>query len=209
MSNKISAVLTGDIVNSTRLGTRTVRKLITGLEGLFKGKSFEFYRGDSFQILETDPAVALKLALRCRCLAIILGTKEEKSRSDIRISIGIGKTGVIGTKLGATSGEAFLLSGRAFDEMEKAEKRLAISVANPMAAVGLSVIAGYADAIFSQLTIKQADLYRMLLSGASQLEAARELKKSQSTVHQYVVSGRWYETERILLHYEQIIKLLS
>ena len=56
--------------------------------------------------------------------------------------------------LKTAKGEAFLLSGRAFDEMSKTGKRLKIQSANEAMNLGLKIIANYADSLFSQLTIK-------------------------------------------------------
>ncbi|HOA38414.1 MAG TPA: hypothetical protein PLQ65_12770 [Flavihumibacter sp.] len=209
MANSISAILTGDIVNSTRIGTRHSRALISALETLFGKRSYEFYRGDSFQIREPDPAKALRLAMQCRVLALKIKHKNQAVRADIRISIGLGKTGKLAGTPGLSSGEAFLLSGRSFDQLTAADKRLSIAVSNPLGAAGLAVIADYTDAVFREMTINQAALYEWLLTGTSQQDAAKKLKKSKSTVHQYAVSGRWRETEQILLHYENIVKLIT
>lgn len=206
-SNSI-AVLTGDIVNSTGIGTRSTAKLIAALGELFGARNHEFYRGDSFQVLETDPAQALKLAMQCRSLALRLPAKTSSKRADIRISIGLGKTGPVTGKPGISGGEAFLLSGRSFDAISSGNKKLSVTAGPPLAAAALAVVADYADSIFRSLTPKQADLYHYLLAGNSQQQAAKFLQKSKSTVHQYAVSGRWHETEQLLLHYQTIIKLL-
>ena len=65
----IAAVLTGDIVNSTKLLLTQEARLIKALDevlGRFRGKRrlLEFYRGDSFQVYLDDPAEALRMAIR-------------------------------------------------------------------------------------------------------------------------------------------------
>lgn len=209
MANTIAAILTGDVVNSTRISTGQSRRLTDALAALFGPRSHEFYRGDSFQVLEPDPANALRLAMQCRVLALEVKSRHAAVRSDIRISIGLGKTGRPTAKPGLASGEAFLLSGRAFDTLSASDRRLSIAVNHPLGAAALSVVADYTDAVFREMTTNQAALYELLLTGSSQQDAAKKLKKSKSTVHQYAVSGRWRETEQILLHYENIIKLIT
>ena len=87
----VKAVLTGDIVNSTRLGLAKDKKLTHALLEIFEGDKMEFYRGDSFQAYVKDPRHALRLALLSRTAAIRLFKDEGRVIADIRISIGIGK----------------------------------------------------------------------------------------------------------------------
>ena len=111
--------------------------------------------------------------------------------------------------LSTAKGEAFVLSGRAFDEIAKTEKRLAIATGNPLANEGLQVIADYMNAIFKVMTGKQATVIFELLRGQTQQVVAGKLKKSKSTINQHVSSGRWPEIEKLLQQYENIINQLT
>jgi hypothetical protein len=204
----IQAVITGDIVNSTRLSAARDKKLIDILIEIFLYNKMEFFRGDSFQAYIKDPAEALQLVLLARTAAISLFKEEKIVLSDVRISIGIGTVETPVRSLKTAKGEAFLLSGRKFDEIAKTPQRLAISSANPLATEGLQVIAGYLDTIFEGMTGKQAEVIFELLNGEMQKVVARKFKKTKSTIHQRVTSGRWPEIERLLQQYENIIKLL-
>ena len=204
----IRAVLTADIVNSTRLGTAKGKKLLKILQQVLAPQQFEFYRGDSFQVYVRVPKEALQIALLCRTAAITVAQNEETVVSDIRISIGIGQVNTRVKLLGAAKGEAFILSGRAFDEIIKTNTRLAIATAHPLASEGLQVIADYINAIFKGMTGKQAAVIFELLKGQTQQVVAGKLKKSKSTIHQHVSSGRWPEIEKLLQQYENIIHLL-
>lgn len=202
----IQAVLTGDIVNSTRLGPAAEKKLLKALSGVLLGYRYEFYRGDSFQAYIKDAGEALTAALLCRAAAIgIAGA----APADVRISIGIGKTRPPGDLLGSSGGEAFVLSGRAFDELAGQGSRLVIASANALANSGLQVIADYVDAIFKEMTGKQALVIFELLKGAAQQAVAAKLKKSKSTVHQHVTAGRWQEIARLTQQYINIVNQLS
>ncbi len=202
----IQAVLTGDIVNSTRLGPAAEKKLLKTLSGVLLAYRYEFYRGDSFQAYINDAAAALTAALLCRAAAIgIAGAVP----ADVRISIGIGKTRPPGDLLGSSVGEAFVLSGRAFDELAGQGSRLVIASNNALANGGLQVIADYIDTIFKEMTGKQALVIFELLKGAAQQEVAAKLKKSKSTIHQHVTAGRWREIARLIQQYINIVNQLS
>src|SRR5258708_39037055 len=87
----LHAVITGDIVNSTKLKPKVESKLMSSLHRILAPYPFEFYRGDSFQVYLEKPEKSLRLALICRTMAISLSEGEESNRPDTRISIGIGK----------------------------------------------------------------------------------------------------------------------
>jgi len=199
------AILTGDVVNSTKLKARNEKALMKALRGILSPHKFEFYRGDSFQVYMKLPAGSLKLALLCRTIAISLSEEEASGRYDIRLSIGIGTVQTPVKKLGSAKGEAFVLSGRAFDELEKEGRRLAISTKMPIANSGLRVIADYINSIYKDMTPKQAEVIYELLTGKSQQQAAVHLKRSKSTIHQRMNSGRWPEIERLLEQFENLI----
>lgn len=202
------AVITGDIVNSTRLPASKTSRLTRRIIEIFDNNKNEFYRGDSFQAYIKEPKEALRLALLCRTAAINIA-KDEKVVSDVRISIGIGNiTGIVRT-LKTAKGEAFVLSGRMLDEIIKTEQRLAITSSNRLANEGLQVIADYINSIFQLMTAKQAEVIFELLLGQQQQAVAKKLKKTKSSIHQRVTAGRWPEIERLLQQYENIINLIK
>jgi hypothetical protein len=210
----IAAILTGDIVNSTKLLLTQEARLTKALDeilGNFLGKRrlHEFYRGDSFQIYLDDPKEALRMALVCRALAIeVTGDEETEVVSDIRISIGIGEVKLPIHQLGVAKGEAFILSGRRFDALQQSEQRLAIACGVPVADIGFKVMADYLDSIYKGMTAKQARVIQELLQGTTQQQLATTLNKSKSTISQLANTGRWAEIEQLLLQYEELIKLL-
>ena len=204
----VQAVLTGDIVHSTRLSAGAEKKLLKKLSGILMPHRFEFYRGDSFQAYLEDAGDALQTALLCRTSAIGLAAMTPAFSPDIRISIGIAKNQPPGQSVTLAKGEAFVLSGRSFDQLLKKEARLAITSLNPLGNEGLQVIADYADGIFTSMTARQALVISELLTGDTQQAVALKLKKSKSTIHQHATAARWTTIEKLLRHYHQIINLL-
>jgi hypothetical protein len=204
----IHAVITGDIVNSTSLPPVWQKKLTNVIRKLFEGSVFEFYRGDSFQVFMSDPSAGLVKSLLCRAAAISLNETDENIKTDIRLSIGIGNVRLPVRSLATAKGEAFVLSGRAFDKMSKSGTRLTINSATELAETGLEVISDYINSIFGNMTGKQAAVIFELLKGKTQQEVAIKFKKSKSTIHQRTSSARWNEIEKLLGQYQQIINHL-
>ncbi len=202
----MQAVLTGDIVNSTKLTPSKERGLIKILQQALDPYKYEFYRGDSFQALIKQPADSLRIALLCRTAAISI---IDKTKTDVKISIGIGEVKERIKTLGAAKGEAFILSGRAFDELEKTAQRLIIATANEKANISFQLISDYINSIFSRMTPKQAKVIFELLKGGLQQDVVKRLRKSKSTISQHVSSGRWAEIEKILNQYQLLVQAIS
>lgn len=205
----LHAVITGDIVNSTQLKPEDEKKLLKQIATILDGHKYEFFRGDSFQAYVKDPAEALKLALQCRTAAVGIDPEAFPAISDVRVSIGLGAVESPVRTLATAKGEAFLISGRALDNMEKKEGRLVIITENKMTNLALGVMSDYINSIYCQMTPKQAEVISELLKGVSQLHVAEKLNRSKSTISQHVTAGRWDEIENILNKYQQIVQLVS
>jgi hypothetical protein len=201
------AVITADIVNSTKLSRAEYKKLEKGLSALLEPYLHEFFRGDSMQVFVKSPNDALRLLLQLRVAAIKISSQET---IDIRASIGISSIKLPVKSLKTASGEAFVLSGRAFDKMAK-EERLAIvcDEKNKAVNLGLKIIAQFIDFIFQKLTIKQAAVVSELMMRKTQIEAAKKLKKSQATVHKHTQAAGWPQIEMLLQDYENLIALIE
>ena len=116
------AVLTGDIVGSSRLSAgqlERARALVLKGARQFHSKSRpmvsgvpEFFRGDAWQLLLREPGQALRVALYIRA------SLSAQSGVETRISIGIGSVDAINrARTSLSTGEAFTLSGHALDEI--------------------------------------------------------------------------------------------
>ena len=205
----IHAVLTGDIVNSTLLEPSQEKKLLKLLQHILSDHKQEFFRGDSFQAYIKESPQALRIALQCRTAAIGLQPDQSPAVSDVRISIGIGQVESPVRTLATAKGEAFLLSGRALDAMDKTEGRLIIITENKLTNYAFSVMSDYINSIYKQMTPKQAEVIFELLKGYSQQHVAEKLNRSKSTISQHVTAGRWDEIENILKKYQEIVQLIS
>jgi hypothetical protein len=205
----MKAVLTGDIVNSTTLQASVVHDLLRHLEAVLDGSQFEFFRGDSLQAYFENPAVALRVAMRCRTAALSIMVEGQEIMADVRVSIGIGGVELPVRDLATARGEAFLLSGRALDALGKSAGTIIMVDGSKLTNLCLDVMSDYINSVFRQLTPKQAEVIHLLLAGLNQQQVAETLKRSKSTISQHATAGKWDELEKILSDYEKLTQLIS
>ncbi|MEE9406618.1 MAG: SatD family protein [Polaribacter sp.] len=110
----MTSILTGDIINSRKISTNVWLPLLTSAFNTIgeTPRTWEIYRGDSFQIeINTEDALLFAIKLK----ALLKKTKN----LDVRIAIGIGVKNDIYKNITVGSGEAFINSGEAFDVLLK------------------------------------------------------------------------------------------
>lgn len=161
---KYYAVLTGDIIGSSRLRPaqlEAVRSSLTGAveeargwkRGLVKGKP-EFFRGDAWQLLLTRPAMAMRVGVFLRAALRAGGL------ADTRIAIGLGTVEKISSRrVSLSTGQAFSLAGKALDNMTLYSS---LTIGVPESAGPLSEwlrVAGHlCDSLIGQWTRRQAEI---------------------------------------------------
>ncbi len=204
------AVITGDIVNSTRLSKPQTKKLLKNLSVVLEKHQYEFFRGDSFQVFVKSPVEAFGILLQARAAAMKLSPEASMPVADIRASIGIGNVKLPVKNLRTATSEAFILSGRSFDTMEKDQRLNIISnEKNKAVNLGLKLISHFIDYLFQRMTVKQAAVVFELLVNRTQTETAKRLKKSQATIHKHTQSAGWPEIEKLLSEYKNLVALIE
>jgi hypothetical protein len=205
----LSAVITADIVNSTGLSKPEYKKLVKNLMAVLQPHQYEFFRGDSFQVLVKSPAEAFKILLQARTVAMKLSGASMPT-ADIRASIGIGSIRLPVKSFQTASGDVFVLSGRSFDKMPKEERLIMVCDEKHKAInLGLKLISQFIDYLFQRLTFKQAAVVHELLMNRTQVDTAKRLKKSQATVHKHTQAAGWPEIEKLLEDYKNLIALIE
>jgi hypothetical protein len=122
------AVLTGDLVNSTKMSDSTYTKVIHHLKNLLHdvndkyGAIGEVYRGDEFQIQYPTPESALKSTLLIK-LALHLSEFSDKP-IQCTLSLAYGDYGVYDKKPNTSSGPVFIQSGRGLEKTPRGELSL-------------------------------------------------------------------------------------
>jgi len=119
----MTSILTGDIINSRSISSDEwlpILKSTFNSEGK-TSKTWEVFRGDSFQI-------EIKSIENALLFAIKLKTVFKKFKNlDVRIAIGVGIKNDTYKNITEGSGEAFINSGKAFDTLLKKQNLAIIS----------------------------------------------------------------------------------
>ncbi len=217
----MQAVITGDIINSTKLTNGDRLNLIKNIQKEFKHWSptynfrSEFFRGDSFQCFFFRPQDSLRIALLVKTYirslypppSFSLSGKSRTSAmlpfiTDARIAIGIGEAQA-GKKLSTSGGEAFTLSGRQLDELKNKKQTFAIAT-DDIFGDELRTEAILLDAIISKTTSLQCQVINLKLQNHNENDISRQLKINQSAVNQRSTSGNWNAITVMVNRFETI-----
>lgn len=213
--NKHYAVLTGDIIKSSKLSAEQLERvretLLDGVaalrgwkRGLVKG-NLSFFRGDSWQLLLTDPAYALRAVvyLRARLIA--------SKFADSRIGVGIGRVDRISVKnITQSTGQAFSLSGEQLDAM-KVPFRLAFVASESCgeAATLIPIVASLCDALISEWTPRQAEVVGFAVNPGSPtheaIARALDPEVSRVAVTKSLNAAHWQVIQRAIEEFEQCL----
>lgn len=220
----IYGVLTGDIVASTKLpaGTRSELPEILFAATEEARESFaeaisapaQVFRGDSFQIVLSEPRQALAVSLYIRCAIRI---RVAAKKADVRIAIGLGPVDALPEGRDSSgSGEAFVLSGRCLEALSR-NRRLGLAtwhreangeppggggVETPSA---IDVVLGLLDWLASGWTERQCVAVSGALKGWTQEVIAHHWPGraiSQQAVAQHLDRVGWASIEPALAYFE-------
>jgi predicted DNA-binding protein YlxM (UPF0122 family) len=215
VNGKIFAVLTGDLVGSSRFEIETQRdEVLSILKDSFSkveppdiiASHFAIHRGDSFQGVLFMPEEALKAAIliRANLLSHPIG---KNIRLDARIAIGLGKIEYMPEdRVGEGDGEAFRNSGMELDGMKKGERNLTIKTPWPETDKELQTECALLNALIHRCTREQAEAIMYQVQGYTQEEIAKKLKISQSAVFQRLRTGGSWAVQAFLERFKEIIQ---
>jgi hypothetical protein len=195
------AIITGDIINSRNIH---VEKWMPQLKTLLskygsEPKTWEIYRGDSFQI-QVSPIDALKVAI------LIKATIKQFKSLDVRIAIGIGEKTYESEKITESNGSAFIYSGESFEKLKK--KTLAIRTTWEDFDQTLNLMFDFATLTMDNWTPTSCLIIKAALEAEhiNQQELAVILDKKQSNISTGLKRGGFDEIQKLLQYYEQKIK---
>lgn len=172
-------VITGDIINSgkaTNPGDWLSRlKIALAAEGPTP-KVWEVTRGDSFQVEIAQPENVLQKALYIKALIKCIGGL------DVRMALGIGSKTYDAPKISEANGEAFVRSGRLFDQLKK--NTLAISSPWEEVDKTINLCLELALLTMDRWTPNSAEIIALAIEhpGKTQLELAKILQISQGRI---------------------------
>lgn len=202
---EILAVLTGDVIRSTRLAPEALDAVMAGLaagaaamsawEGAEPAR-FTRFRGDGWQCLAPSPPRALRAALFLRAHVRALD-----GDADTRVAVGIGPGSLPARGgLAAASGPAFEVSGRSLDGLRAPEQFAVAWPAPPPGAALTGAVFALADEISRLWTARQAEtLIETLAPGdAAQREIAGKRGVSQQAIAKRLSGGGDWALQRAL-----------
>jgi len=154
------SVLTGDIVNSTKMSSATYSAAIKSLKGLLVDvnekyrATGEIYRGDEFQIQYPDPIYALKSTLLIK-LALHLATFSAKP-IQCTLSLAYGSYEVYDEKPNTSSGQVYIDSGRGLAKTQRGE--LSLHFEQHVNNDDIKLLSQFLNHLLNRLTKSQAKL---------------------------------------------------
>lgn len=204
------AIITGDIVDSTKLNLAERTTMISALQAIpeilmpFEKVSMEIFRGDSFQVQIHKAEIAAKAAIAIRAWLRSQGEFSGKGLLDARLAIGIGSTDYESDSLSTSDGEAFRLSGRLLDKMQK--ERLAVATPWPIVNEELKLATAFVDDIISSWTQNQSRIMLLRLqTSKSHLELSQILDISRQMVDKSLKSSKEELIESYIDRFEKLI----
>lgn len=143
------AVLTGDIVNSRKVDSQLWGEQLRLVLSTYT-ENYDIYRGDSFQaIMPMDKAIVCTIVLMAR-LQTIDGIR-------VRIGVGIGEVDQPSSTVKESTGDAFIRSGEAFDDLRKDLFR--ISSPWPETDKIINILMGLCTEIMGRWTVNMAESF--------------------------------------------------
>jgi len=216
------AVLTGDIVGSSRLPpakrasllrelTRASRAFQQALPEVLLSE-IEVFRGDSWQVVLSQPSRSLRTGLFFRAfLKPALGGRG----TDARVAIGLGTLGLLPEgRPSLGDGEAFRLSGSALDRMPRS-RRMSLAWAGEVDGLSLdavNVVLELIDVVAKGWTERQANAVCGKLLGWNQSKVARSWfrgKVSQQAIAQHLDRAGWNAIEAALELFERRVAVFD
>ncbi|MGY5452780.1 hypothetical protein ACVFI8_17830 [Agarivorans sp. MS3-6] len=204
------AVLTGDLVGSSELDSQHFATLIHALSRTLADQSeryqcrYEIFRGDAFQLVLTNPTVAVECALNIR---LALRSVQSHGKSyDARIGIGIGVIDPLAELISRSNGEAFVLSGRGLDSLKR--HYLGIFSDRPVFSQRMDLLTKFADLQIQQLTTKQANALALYwhLPEPSHAALAKQLNSSRVNATKLLNQSQYQLLEEYKQYFKQLME---
>lgn len=196
------AIITGDIIKSRNIDAKywmpELKKVLNSYGS--EPKTWEIYRGDSFQI-EVKPEEALHAAI------LIKSAIKQFKTLDVRLGIGIGDKTYQSEKITESNGTAFIFSGESFENLKK--QTLAIKTAWNDFDNTLNVMIDLASLTMDNWSPTSSLIIKTALqakANSNQEDLAAILNKKQSNISTGLKRGGFYEIQKLLNYYNHVIK---
>lgn len=201
----MTSIITGDIINSRTSDTgkwMAMLKQVLESEGS-NPKTWEIFRGDSFQLEIENPKEALYRAIQLKA-----AIKQQKN-VDVRMCIGIGDKSYESDKITESNGTAFVHSGQGFEELKRKKLTLSIVTGNDTFDNEMNLLIRLILIVMDNWTPAVAEyVHYSLESPLLQEQIAKRLNINQSSVSErkqrsflseILEVESWY-TDKIITH---------
>lgn len=200
----MTSIITGDIINSRYL--KDQQTWLAPLKQLFlqygkTPKTWEIFRGDSFQLEVAQPETSLLCAIKIK--ACIKSIKE----LDVRMAIGIGEKAHAAKKITESNGEAFIYSGETFEELKRIKRTLAMKSPWPDLDEELNLMISLGTIVMDKWTPLAAELVLLTLqhNRLSQIELGEKIGRPQSSISEGQKRAHYNEIMELEAYYTKRI----
>lgn len=198
------AIITGDLINSRGVSPgKWMAALKKTLSTTGENpRTWEIFRGDSFQLEVKNPADALLAAIR------IKATLKTIRHLDARMAIGIGGKDYTTPKITQSNGEAFIYSGEKLENLKKDKQTLAIKTPWQDFDRDMNLCLRLALIAMDNWSTGAAELMRILVDhpAITQTKLAARLKITQSAVSGRQKRAYYYEIRDLEALFREKIK---
>lgn len=177
----MTSIITGDIINSRKSVStaRWLNALKTELnEHGTSPKTWEIYRGDSFQLEIKKPEEAFLSAIKIK--ARIKAIKD----LNVRISIGLGAKSYNAAHITQSNGSAFINSGEAFDKLASSRQTILVQSTSHDFDYSINTMLLLLSSFIDNWSVSSAGFISLALThkNLSQKELGKKMKIAQSSV---------------------------
>jgi hypothetical protein len=222
VTGKLHAVLTGDLVSSSRLTSsqslqamEQLRQYASRYEKCFPGSvigSMDTFRHDSWQLLLNKPEQAFRAALFLR--TALRMESDAGTKYDTRISIGIGTVEYIDEgRISNSRGPCFTLSGKGVDAMKGSSLALRIAAEEAESwSDMIHAVIPLLDCIAADWTPTESRAVNAALMGLTQEESAAHWMTNKNTpptrqaIGDSLIRAHWKSVHSVLLQAEQKVQ---
>ncbi|MEM7549541.1 MAG: hypothetical protein AAF363_07700 [Bacteroidota bacterium] len=216
MEGTIKAVITGDIIGSTRIVGDYKEALHKIGRDIKKHQDDTFimdiYRGDSFQAISARPGLGLLslLIIKAGLKRHSTTTGSKKTQWDARMSVGIGPLDhyPANNDLSEMTGEPFTISGRGLDSMKEKGRHIKAKTGIEDFDQDLEAIMPMIELITDRWSTSQADVvyHALLQPGLTQTEIGKTLGKTQKAVSKSLIISNIEAVEPFLKRFSEKVQ---
>jgi hypothetical protein len=200
----MTSIITGDIISSRDL--KSPDTWLDPLKNLFEQIGpypaiWDIYRGDAFQLEVTNPADALRVALRIKAQV------KSKAGLGARMAIGVGNKDYAASRITESNGDAFILSGERYENLKK--EKISLAIETPWTDINRQLnvsirLALIAIDSWSRMSAEFVTI-RMNSPQLTQVQLAKKLGISQSSVSARQKRSYYDEIMELELLYRELI----